>query len=87
MYTKAQLEELQFHHFVVANSEGIIFASCRCNGKVENFIIDPAGRWVKQQVANHFEYLPSELADSIRIKADFAYGKVPVYRVPTFNFS
>ena len=87
MYTKTQLEELEFHHFVVANAQKVIFASCRCNGKVENFLIDTEGRWVKQQVADRFEYLPSELAENIRIKANLAYGRIPVYRVPTFNFS
>lgn len=87
MYTKTQLEDLEFHHFVVANSEGIIFASCRRKGKVENFLIDIEGRWVKQQVNSHFEYLPQEIAWRIRNKANLNYGQVPIYRVDSFNFS
>ena len=88
MYTVTKPEEdLELSHFVVANSEGVIFASARRDGKVENFLIDTEGRWVKQQVADRFEYLPSELAENIRIKANLAYGRVPIYRVPTFNFS
>jgi len=81
------VESLEFNHFVVASNEGIIFASARCNGKVENFLIDINGNWVKQQVRSHFEELPNELANTIKIKASLAYGRVPIYRVPTFNFS
>ena len=88
MYTETKSEEnLEFNHFVVANSEGVIFASARRNGRVENFLIDINGKWVKQQVRSHFEELPSEIANDIRIKASLAYGRAPIYRVPTFNFS
>ena len=88
MYTATRLpEDLEFSHFVVANSEGIIFASARRNGRVENFLIDIDGKFVKEQVRSHFEDLPAEIADSIRNKANLAYGRAPIYRVPTFNFS
>ena len=80
-------EDLEFNHFVVANSEGVIFASARRDGKVENFLIDINGRWVKQQVNSRFEDISPEAAKDIKVKANLAYGRVPIYRVPTFNFS
>ena len=88
MYTATRLpEDLEFNHFVVANSEGIIFASARRNGRVENFLIDIDGKFVKEQVRSHFEDISLEDAEDIRIKANLAYGKAPIYRIPTFSFS
>ncbi|MFH1768752.1 MAG: hypothetical protein ABH858_06305 [Candidatus Omnitrophota bacterium] len=79
-------EQLHFVHFVVARYSGAIFASARQSGRLENFIINSDGS-VQRQVNNHFEYLPWELASSIRTAADSEYGKLPVYRTNTFDFS
>ena len=88
MYTQhTSFEGLEFSHFVVASSEGLIFASARQDGRVVNFLIDIDGKWVKQQVRRHFEYLPSNLADHIKEKADLGYGKIPTYRAKTLDLS
>ncbi len=80
-------ESLEFTHFVVAKAEGVIFASARCNGKIENFLIDTEGAWVKQQVSSHFEYLPQEIGERISNQAKLCYGRIPIYRVNSFDFN
>ena len=79
--------KLEFTHFVVATSERKIFASGTHNGRVENFIIDIEAGQVQYQVADRFEFLSDELAEQIRIRASIQYGKVPVYKVRTLDFS
>ena len=79
-------EGLEFRHFVVAKTEGIIFASARQAGRVINFLLDLDGEWVKHQVKRHFEYLPNELASFIREKANLKYGILPVYRAKKLDF-
>ena len=80
-------EGLEFSHFVVVSADGLIFASARQEGKVINFLIDIDGKWVKQQVRGHFEYLPGRLAAHIREKASLGYGRIPIYRAKTLDLS
>lgn len=80
--------ELKFDHFVIAKNQNqnTIFASARIKGKIENFLIDLNGEWVKQQVNHHFKKLPYELGRIIAKKAEAFYGKIRVYRIPSFDF-
>ena len=75
-----QTEELVFTHFVVATFDRVIFACARIGERIENFLIDIDGKWVKQQVNSHFEALPTETAWDICREAEANYGKVPLYR-------
>ena len=85
---EVNLKGLEFDRFVVAQnqSQNAIFASGRVKERVENFLIDPDGEWVKLQVNRHFEELPYELGKIIAKKAENLYGKIRVYRVPSLNF-
>ena len=80
--------KLKFTHFVVAKIDGSIFASARDEAnRIYNFLISSQTGTVSQQVNNSFRPLDQERADFIRRKAERSYGKLPVYRVPRFEFS
>ena len=86
MKQKNKLGGMEFTHFIIAEDDKAIFASARAEGKIENFLIDTEGRWVKHQVNRHFENLPYELGKIITKKAESFYGKAKVYRISSFDF-
>ena len=81
------IQELVFNHFVVATTDGTIFASARDKfNKIHNFIITRYGD-VKQQVRGNFESVSAEDAEDIRQKAQSHYSVAPIYRIKAINFS
>ena len=84
---EVDLDNLEFHHFVVSQVDRTIFASARNNGRVINFLISVDGEWVKQQVNSHFEYLPEDIAELISLRASLQYGRIPTYRTRYLHFS
>ncbi len=79
--------ELRFNHFVVATTDGTIFASARDKlNKIHNFLITRYGD-VRRQVRGRFEPVSPRYAENIREKARSCYSVVPVYRIRAINFS
>ncbi|MFC1594676.1 hypothetical protein ACFL38_05045 [Candidatus Omnitrophota bacterium] len=79
--------ELDFHHFIVARSDGTIFGSARYNGdgRVHNFLIKPSA--VLAQYGNQWKELGGDLASIIRQRAKSYYGHVPIYRTNRLLFN
>ena len=81
------IQELQFNHFVVATTDGTIFASARdSKNRIQNFLISRYGE-VKQQVKDRFEPLSEEIANYIRKRAQDYYSIVPIYKIKAIELS
>jgi hypothetical protein len=72
---------LEFGHFVVATTEGTIFACARENGHTHNFLIR-GDESVMEQTGDHWISLTADWAEVIRDRAQAAYARVPTYRIP-----
>jgi len=70
--------ELSFTHFVVDRVDGTIFGSAKEQGSTYNFLIRAETVW--RQVGEQWAALDLNIAQIIRSRAQYFYGKVPVYR-------
>ena len=85
MYTETRnYEDLEFSHFVVITSDGSIIAFARNNGSVYKFLMDIENGWIKIRSADQWLELTDEESERIRQRAQEAFGRVPVHRVPRF---
>ncbi len=81
------ISNLIFSHFVVATTDGTIFASARDkDNKVHNFLITRYGD-VKEQVRSSFEPVSGEVAERIRQRAQSYYSVIPVYKTRSIKFA
>ena len=81
------IRELVFNHFVVATTDGTIFASARDKlNKIHNFLITRYGD-VKEQGRSSFESVSPEEAKSIRELAQSCYSVIPIYRTRSINLA
>jgi hypothetical protein len=81
-------QDLIFNHFVVANNQGLIFASARDKvNRIYNFLVNEFTGNVMQQINDKFE--PVQSRDSEHIK-DAVYklrNVLPTYHIRCFDFS